>query len=118
MNDDPVRPKSPGLTLTGTWRDCPALQDAYDRGSIVLDESDLCEMVGCRPEQLEAYLRENWREHDFNAVALGMDEVDQNNISLLQQHGGYFTLRLFSAVEPDSAIVRRLRKESVRPQVM
>ena len=43
MNDDHVRPKLLGLTLTGSWRDCPVLQDAHDTGSIVLDDSDLCE---------------------------------------------------------------------------
>ena len=111
MDDDHA-----SLTLTGSWRDCPALQDAYDKGSIVLDESDLCKKVGCQPEELEDYLQKNWREHDINAHET--DEVDETNMSLVQQHGGYFTWRLFSPVEPDSAIVRQLHSERVRPQVM
>ena len=66
------------MTLLGTWRDCPAVQIAYDNGSIVLEESDLCENVGCQPEQLEAYIHENWREHDIDAVLRGPDEVSRN----------------------------------------
>ena len=115
MNENHARPKLLGLTLTGSWRNCPVLQDAHDTGGIVLDDSGLCEKVGCQTAQLEAYLQENWLEHDLKQET---DQVDRNDMSLVQQHQGYFILRLFSPVEPDSAIVRQLRKERVRPQVM
>ena len=111
-------PESLGLMLLGAWCGSPAILGAYERNSIVVDEADFCRTVECAPGQLDDYLLSHWREHSIHAIMDGTEHVEENNLSLVKQYDGYFTVRLFSPREPDSAVVRRLRAESVRPQPM
>ncbi len=108
---DASEPEDLGLMLLGAWRESPAAIGAYGRGSIVVDEGKLCRTVGCTPNQLDDYLRNHWYEHKINATADGTGPLHQNNVSLVRQHDGYFTVRLFSPRDEDSAIVQRLRSE-------
>jgi hypothetical protein len=72
-----------GLTLKGEWRDCQAMMIAQ-RGSIVLEESELCPRVGIPQDGLEHLLAEQWREHDAHANR--GRHVTEGNILLVRQY--------------------------------
>jgi hypothetical protein len=103
-------PEFKGLTLAGTWRDCPAMLMAQQRGSEALEESDLWEQ-GCSPDTVDRFLSKYWIEHDINAVMNGAESVSAQTLSLVRQSTGYFQVRLFSTADqpPDDTPESLLR---------
>ena len=121
MSKGTERENQLGLTLLGNWRDCPAIQGAFDRGSMVFEEQELSEHIGRSPEQLENWLIEHWLEHNIKATMEGREEVSENNMTATFQRFSpreHFAVRLFSPRQPDSEMVQGLRFVVSRPQVM
>lgn len=112
------QPEPLGATWAGNWQECPALQMAFDRGSMVYDEASFCSELGIALQDLETWLARNCREQSIDAVANGEDHVGVNNLSLVRPHGHFFEVRLFSPVQPTSDPIRKLRRAAVRPQTM
>jgi hypothetical protein len=81
-------PDSKGVTLMGLWRECAAMVRAQERGSTVLEESDLCNELGVEPEALEAWLSEYWVEHGIRAVAEGKERCADRTLSLVRPYDG------------------------------
>jgi len=120
-----------GLFYDVPWHTCKALGVAYDNGCMVFEESELCRIVGITLEQLEGWLMKNWREQDIKTSVpfLRSDRtgrVLRTSISLVHDHGRYFTVRLFSllalapgniSILPDEVcdIIELLQRNSVRP---
>jgi hypothetical protein len=107
INDDPWKGQGfKGLQLLGSWRNCPAMLTAQERGSVALEESELCQQIGCSAETIEQWLEKYWIEHDIHAVIDGTESCGAPSLSLVQQYStlgfrhpdaeGYFHVRLFS----------------------
>jgi hypothetical protein len=72
---------------------------AQERGSTVLEESELLQKVGCPAEVVEDWLADYWVEHDIHAVASGQERTYEKTLSLVRQCDRYFQVRLFSPSE-------------------
>ena len=100
-SDDPWKgPGFKGLKLLGEWRSCPAMLTAQERGSVVLEESELCQQIGCSAATIEEWLEKYWIEHDIHAVVDGTESCGAgrppSKVVLGTRFTGYFQVRLFS----------------------
>lgn len=98
------KPHFKGLTLLGSWRESEASITAMQRGSVPIEEHELCAELHREPDQVEDWLARNWTEHDIHAVMDGREDCRPLTLSLIREHGGpcvHFQVRLFSPNSPD-----------------
>ncbi len=119
MNEKWTEPNFKGLCALGNWRECEAMILAQKRGSVALEESQLCEIAGIHSTSLEAWLDSGWIEHSIHGVANGTEHCAARTLSVVRQEKGlkwdgftpkprgvkpeHFRVRLFSPVDPQSA---------------
>jgi hypothetical protein len=125
------KPEFKGLTLLGPWRECDAMTMAQEKGTVIVEEVDLCREVGCQPETIEEYLSEYFVEHDIHAVMEGKEHSAERTLSIIREHDGvrwdgfspkprgvqplHFQVRLFSPNDrADSEWPERLRRRGLR----
>jgi hypothetical protein len=125
------KPEFKGLTLLGPWRDCSAMTMAQERGTVIVEEADLCREVGCSPEALDDYLAEYFVEHDIHALTDGKEHAAERTLSVVREHDGvrwdgftskpkgvqplHFQVRLFSPNDrADNEWPEKLRRRGLR----
>jgi hypothetical protein len=112
------KPEFKGLTLLGPWRECGAMTIAQERGTVIVEETDLCMEVGCQPETIEEYLVEHFVEHNIHAVMEGKEGAAERTLSVVREHSEprvHFQVRLFSPNDrADSEWPERLRRRGLR----
>jgi len=112
------KPEFKGLTLLGPWRECDAMTLAQDRGTVIVEEADLCREIGREPETIEEYLAEYFVEHNIHAVMEGKESTTARTLSVVREHTDprvHFQVRLFSPNNrADSEWTEKLQRRGLR----
>jgi hypothetical protein len=62
----------------------------------LVEEQEFCETVQCEPDQVEEHLRDQWVEHDIQAVLAGREFVPQPTVVLVCYRNWLVTWRLIT----------------------
>jgi hypothetical protein len=67
--------------------------------SVAMEESELCQQIGCSAATIEEWLEKYWIEHDIHSVVDGTESCGTPSLSLVRQYSG------FGAGRPPSKVV-------------
>jgi hypothetical protein len=100
-----VPPPRPGHEITA--EEMKRLTGILPVEIAIFEEAEFCLKTGCRPEQLERWLQNFWKQYDISAVLAGAERVSHFPTILGKQFDGYFTIRLFT---PSTKLLRHSKQ--------